>query len=72
MAAATLKQRLNRLEREVATLKEQLDPSQKRANSWIDELFGVFREDPTFKASMKLGRQYSASLDIKSKKRKAL
>jgi hypothetical protein len=69
-SSSSLKHRVAQLEREVATLKGHLQPGPTKANPWIDELFGVFQNDPTFKEAMRLGREYSKSLDGKSKKRK--
>jgi hypothetical protein len=69
-AISALTKRVTQLEQEVAALKEQLEPRFQKPNPWIDELFGVYRNDPAFKEAARLGREYSRSLDRASKKRK--
>ena len=67
---SSLTNRVTQLEQEVAALKERLEHRSQKANEWVDELFGVYRNDPAFKEAARLGREYSKSLDRTPMKRK--
>jgi hypothetical protein len=58
--AVTLEQRVEALERVVASLQQQAAEPAGRA--WLDDLYGRFAGDPDFEKAMKLGRKYRQSL----------
>ena len=62
MAVAELELRLAALEAEVAQLKQQLRPPADAKKHWVDDIRGVFANDPDFLEAMRLGRQYRESL----------
>ncbi|MGH8597905.1 MAG: hypothetical protein ACREXT_14705 [Gammaproteobacteria bacterium] len=62
MAAAELELRVTALETEMARVKEQLQKSAPSQGDWLDEIFGVFDNDPIYEEAMRLGREYRESL----------
>jgi len=67
---ATLKQRVEALERLVANL-QQRQPADPASRAWLDDLYGKFANDPIFEHAMKLGRKYRQSLRPRVRKRAA-
>jgi hypothetical protein len=65
----SLKNRLDALERELASLKARVDG--KPANPWWIELFGVHKDDRLFGEAMRLGAEYRDSLRPKPRKKRA-
>lgn len=68
MVPAQLEQRVETLEKELASLKsklETIDPGKP----WWERIAGTFRDDPIYKKAMKLGQQYRQSLRRTSGKR---
>ena len=66
MAVPEIELRMTRLEAEVAQLKKQLEQAAPPAGDWLDEIFGVFDNDPIYQEAMKLGREYRESLRPKA------
>ena len=66
---SSLKDRVDVLEHELASLKARVDG--KPANLWWIELFGVYKDDPLFEEAMKLGAEYRESLRPKPAKKRA-
>lgn len=61
MAALEIEIRVAALEAEMAKLKEQLSQSDTVQGDWLDEIFGVFDNDPIYEEAMRLGREYRES-----------
>jgi hypothetical protein len=59
--SATLRQRVEALEKLVASLQQQQGPG-PAGRAWLDDLYGKFAGDPDFETAMKLGRKYRKSL----------
>ena len=57
---SSLKNRVDILEQELASLKARINGNP--ASPWWVELFGVCKDDPLFDKAMKLGAQYRQSL----------
>lgn len=55
MTVQQLEQRLSDLERQVAALQSQLEPTRALAN--LQETFGMFANDPEFDEIVRLGRE---------------
>jgi hypothetical protein len=70
MAVAEIELRVAALEAEMARVKEQLEKSAGSQGDWLDEIFGVFDNDPIYEEAMRLGREYRESLRPKQAKRK--
>ncbi len=70
MAVQEIELRVAALEAEMARLKEQLAKSAGAERDWLDEIFGVFDNDPIYEEAMRLGREYRESLRPKQAKRK--
>ena len=66
---SSVKDRLDLLEQEVASLKARADG--KQANPWWIELFGVYKNDPLFEEAMGLVAEYRESLQPKPRKKRA-
>ena len=62
MAASKIELRVAALEAEVAHLKKQVEKSVPAKRDWLDEIFGVFDNDPIYEEAMRLGREYRESL----------
>jgi hypothetical protein len=65
----TLTQRVAELEAELADMKSRLSVADRSHSdrgasepSFVDSVWGVFRDDPAFVEAMKLGREYRESL----------
>lgn len=69
MAVPELKQRVTALEAEVARLKERVEKAVPSRGDWLDEIFGVFDNDPIYEEAMRLGREYRESLRPKATRR---
>jgi hypothetical protein len=69
MAEASLKERVARLEAELAELKAAL-PGNTQKRDWIDVIAGSFAHDPMYEEAMRLGREWRESFRPKSKRRK--
>lgn len=61
MAVAEIKLRVTALEAEVARLKERVENAFPSRGDWLDEIFGVFDNDPIYEEAMRLGREYRES-----------
>src|SRR2546421_413587 len=59
MSRASLKQRVETLERELQQLKLQLNGDKR---PWWEKVWGTFANDPAFQEAMKYGREYRESL----------
>lgn len=66
MAAREIELRMTRLEAEMAQLKKQFE----HKGDWLDEIFGVFDNDPIYEEAMRLGREYRESLRPKATRKK--
>lgn len=62
MATSALALRVAALEAEVAQMKEQLAKPTPVQGDWLDDIYGVFANDPIYEKAMKLGREYRESL----------
>lgn len=69
MAVAEIKLRVTALEAEVARLKERGEKALPSRGDWLDEIFGVFDNDPIYEEAMRLGREYRESLRPKAARR---
>jgi hypothetical protein len=58
--AATIEERLARLEETVARLTNE--PGAKAQTPWWKKIVGVYKNDPEFDEAMRLGREYRESL----------
>jgi len=54
------------LEAEVTRLKEQAKEAVSSKGDWLDEIFGVFDNDPIYEEAVRLGREYRESLRPKA------
>lgn len=54
----TLEQRVEALEREVEQLKAAAATPAPKPNDWIDDIYGIFADDPGFEEMVELGAQY--------------
>jgi hypothetical protein len=70
MRKLTLEQRVTALEKQVAELQEKL--GLRPPKTWIEQISGVFANDPDFDEAMRLGRKYRESLRPKSKRSKRI
>jgi hypothetical protein len=68
MSRASLKERVETLERELQQLKLQLNGDER---PWWEKVWGTFANDPAFKEAMKYGREYRESLRPARVKKKA-
>jgi hypothetical protein len=66
MAAATIEQRIEALEREVRLLRAAVKKG-RREKPWWDRLAGTFKDDPLFDEMVKAGQRYRKSLRPRSK-----
>jgi hypothetical protein len=55
---ATLEERLTLVEKELATLKQQVIPASASATPWWEQIFGTFADSTNHKEAMRLGREY--------------
>ena len=64
MSTKTLTQRVAELEAQLEDVKKRLPPedSKSSSSSFVESVWGVFRDDPAFDEAMKLGREYRESL----------
>lgn len=69
MAVAEIKLRVTALEAEVARLKERVEKAVSPRGDWLDEIYGVFDNDPIYEEAMRLGREYRESLRPKATKK---
>jgi len=71
MRAGTLKQRVAVLEHRFASLRRSLRMELGLpAQSWLDQVYGSFANDPIYEEAMRLGRQYRESLRPKQSRRR--
>jgi hypothetical protein len=62
MPSRTLEERLTVVEEELAQLKKRLEPdAAPRTNPWLDQVFGVFQDDPLFEEAVRYGRAWRES-----------
>ena len=62
MTFETLEHRLSAVEAELAQLKQRLEKEKvPAANSWLDQVFGVFKDCPEFEEAVRLGREWRES-----------
>jgi len=66
----SLEDRVTALEKDMARLKERLEPTRETSSDWIDKIYGTFANDPIYEEAMRLGREYRESLRPKPKKRR--
>lgn len=71
MAVREIEMRVAALEAEVARLKEQVEKAVPSQGDWLDEIYGVFANDPHFEEAMRLGREYRESLRPKATRKPA-
>jgi hypothetical protein len=71
MAVREIELRVAALEAEVARLKEQVEKSVSPKGDWLEEIFGVFDNDPIYEEAMRLGREYRESLRPKATRKPA-
>jgi hypothetical protein len=62
MSAASLKERVDELEREVRQLKLVVEKANGDQRPWWDRLAGAFKDDPAFEKIVRAGRKYRKSL----------
>ncbi len=70
MAVPEIELRVTRLESEVTQLKKQVEQTVPSTGDWLDEIFGVFDNDPIYEEAMRLGREYRESLRPKTTKKR--
>jgi len=70
MSTATLLQRLEALEAEVALLKNRLHQKGAQSTPWWKQIAGTFEGDPYYAEAMRLGRKYRESLRPKARRKK--
>jgi hypothetical protein len=70
MSAREIEMRVAALETEVARLKEQLEKVAPSKKNWLDEIYGVFDNDPIYEEAMRLGREYREPLRPKASRRR--
>ena len=71
MAVQEIELRVAALEAEVARLKEQVEKVAPSKGDWLDEIYGVFDNDPIYEEAMRLGREYRESLRPKAARKPA-
>jgi hypothetical protein len=71
MAVAELELRVAALETELARLKERVEKSSGSQGDWLDDIYGVFTNDPIYEEAMRLGREYRESLRPKAPRKLA-
>lgn len=69
MAVPEIELRVAALEAVMARLKKQVEKVVPSQGDWLDEIYGVFDNDPIYEEAMRLGREYRASLRPKPAKR---
>ncbi len=58
----TFEERLSALERDMAQVKERLEPENaQQQNPWLDLVFGAFKDDPLFEEAVRYGREWRES-----------
>jgi hypothetical protein len=57
MDKAKLERRMNDLEKQVATLRKQVEEL-SGAEPWWERIAGTFHDDPIYEQAMRLGREY--------------
>jgi hypothetical protein len=62
---ATLEERLTLVEKELATLKQQVIPASAAETPWWEQIFGTFAGSVDHEEAMRLGREYRESLSPK-------
>ena len=65
MAVPQIEQRVAALEAEMARLRERLEKAVPKGD-WLDDIYGVFDNDPIYEEAMRLGREYRQSLRPKA------
>jgi hypothetical protein len=70
MASASLEERVQALEEELARLKAELKRGAKSKQPWWEQIAGTFANDPVYEEAMQLGRKYRESLRPKPRKLK--
>ena len=66
MAMPRIESRVAALEAEVAQLKQRLSSPSDQRGEWLEEISGVFTDDPIHREAMRLGREYRESLRPKA------
>jgi hypothetical protein len=62
MATGTLEERVAAVEKELAQLKKRLEQdTTPKTNPWLDQIFGVFKDDPLFEEAVRYGREWRDS-----------
>lgn len=61
MTSETLEARLTALETEMAQLKQRLDQEPVSKTHWVDQIFGIFADDPLFEEAVRYGREWRDS-----------
>lgn len=61
MTKIEIEKRLEILEAEVATLKNQASENGKSELPWWKQRIGIFENDPAYDEAMRLGREYRES-----------
>jgi hypothetical protein len=57
----TLEERVARLEAEVVRLSEKERQEETRTNSWVETIFGQFKDDPLYEQAVNAGAAYRKS-----------
>jgi hypothetical protein len=57
----TLEERMTHLEQEFEQVKKRLPEAPATPKSWLDQVFGSFKDDPIYEEAMRLGREFRNS-----------
>ena len=64
----SLEQRVEVLEKQVAQLAKRQNGASPFDQTWLNDIYGKFANDPVFDEAMKLGRKYRESLRPRARK----
>jgi hypothetical protein len=69
MATGTLEERLAVVDAELVQLKQRLDQNiLPMTNPWLDQIFGVFKNDPLFEEAVRCGREWREAQQMRQGK----
>ena len=69
MSNSSLEARVTALEKQVAEIERRLGIQPSK--TWLEQIRGIFTDDPAYHEAMRLGREYRESLRPKAKVRRA-